>query len=47
MGDVNQLLTEKLTIAMEGEIRRLNPDIPTVLLAHLMADKASLGASVF
>jgi exonuclease SbcD len=47
MGDVNQLLTEKLTIAMEGEIRRLNPDIPTVLLAHLMADKASLGAERF
>lgn len=47
MGDVNQLLTEKLTIAMEGEIRRLNPEIPTVLLAHLMADKASLGAERF
>src|SRR6476661_6527353 len=47
VGDVNQLLTEKLTIAMEGEIRRLNPDIPTVLLAHLMADKASLGAERF
>ncbi len=47
MGDVNNLLTEKLTIALEGEIRRLNPEIPTVLLAHLMADKASLGAERF
>ncbi len=47
VGDVNQLLTEKLTIALEGEIRRLDPNIPTVLLAHLMADKASLGAERF
>ncbi|MCC3415986.1 MULTISPECIES: exonuclease subunit SbcD [unclassified Microcoleus] len=47
VSDVNQLLTEKLTIAMEGEIRRLDPNIPTVLLAHLMADKASLGAERF
>ncbi|XZN89208.1 MAG: exonuclease subunit SbcD [Microcoleus sp.] len=47
MGDVNQLLTEKLTIALEGEIRRLDPNIPTILLAHLMADKASLGAERF
>ncbi|HBK99126.1 MAG TPA: exonuclease sbcCD subunit D, partial [Microcoleaceae bacterium UBA10368] len=47
MGDVNQLLTEKLTIALEGEIRRLDPNIPTILLAHLMADKAILGAERF
>ena len=47
MGDVNDLLTEKLTIALEGEIRRLDPNIPTILLAHLMADKASLGAERF
>ncbi len=47
MGDVNQLLTEKLTIALEGEIRRLDRNIPTILLAHLMADKASLGAERF
>ncbi len=47
VGDVNQLLTEKLTIALEGEIRRLDPNIPTILLAHLMADKASLGAERF
>ncbi|MGB8687050.1 MAG: exonuclease subunit SbcD, partial [Microcoleus sp.] len=47
LGDVNQLLTEKLTIALEGEIRRLDPNIPTILLAHLMADKAILGAERF
>ncbi|MEA5616526.1 exonuclease SbcCD subunit D [Cronbergia sp. UHCC 0137] len=42
--EVNQLLTERLRVVMEGEIRRLDPNIPTVLLAHLMADNATLGA---
>jgi exonuclease SbcD len=32
---------------MEGLIRRLDPQLPTVLLAHLMIDKASLGAERF
>lgn len=44
MEEVNDLLAEKLTVILEGEIRKLDPEIPTVLLAHLMADKASLGA---
>lgn len=44
MAEVNQLLTERLQVVLEGEIRRLNPDVPTVLLAHLMADNAMLGA---
>ncbi|MEA5553777.1 exonuclease SbcCD subunit D [Anabaena cylindrica UHCC 0172] len=44
MGDVNQLLTDRLQVVLEGEIRRLDPDVPTVLLAHLMADNATLGA---
>ncbi|AFZ60065.1 exonuclease SbcCD subunit D [Anabaena cylindrica FACHB-243] len=44
MADVNQLLTERLQVVLEGEIRRLDPDVPTVLLAHLMADNATLGA---
>jgi len=44
MEEVNDLIAEKLTVALEGEIRKLNPQIPTVLLGHLMADKASLGA---
>nr|WP_174763012.1 exonuclease SbcCD subunit D [Anabaena sp. UHCC 0187] len=44
LAEVNQLLTERLQIVIEGEIRRLDPEIPTVLLAHLMADNATLGA---
>ncbi|NES89792.1 MULTISPECIES: exonuclease subunit SbcD [Okeania] len=47
MGKVNELLIEKLKLVLEAEIRQLNPEIPTVLLAHLMADRASLGAERF
>lgn len=47
LAEVNQLLTERLQVVIEGEIRRLDPDIPTVLLAHLMADNATLGAERF
>ena len=45
--DVNEMLIQKLQPVMEAEIRRLDPNIPTVLLAHLMADRASLGAEKF
>jgi exonuclease SbcD len=47
LDDVNQLLRERLNIAMEAEIRRLDPEVPTILLAHLMADRANLGAERF
>ncbi len=47
MLEVNQLLLEKLQPRLEGEIRQLNPDLPTILLAHLMADNAKLGAEKF
>jgi DNA repair protein SbcD/Mre11 len=47
MAEVGQLLTERLRVVLEGEIRRLDPDVPTVLLAHLMADNATLGAERF
>ncbi|MGB3513302.1 MAG: exonuclease SbcCD subunit D [Microcoleaceae cyanobacterium] len=47
MGKVNQSLIEKLRLVLEGEIRQLDPEIPTVLLGHLMADRASLGAERF
>lgn len=47
MSEVNNLLTERLQVVLEGEIRRLDQNIPTVLLAHLMADNASLGAERF
>lgn len=47
LGEINQLLTERLQVVLEGEIRRLDPDIPIILLAHLMADNANLGAERF
>jgi DNA repair protein SbcD/Mre11 len=47
MLEVNQLLLDRLQPALEGEIRKLDPDIPTVVLAHLMADNATLGAEKF
>lgn len=47
VAEVDRLLLEKLQPILEGEIRRLNPNIPTVLLGHLMADRANLGAERF
>ena len=47
IADVNEMLIQKLQPVMEAEIRRLDPNIPTVLLAHLMADRASLGAEKY
>jgi DNA repair protein SbcD/Mre11 len=45
--EVNDLLIEKLTPVLEGEVRQLAPDIPTILLGHLMVDRANLGAERF
>lgn len=42
--EINRLLIEKLEPALEGEIRQLDPEIPTVLLGHLMVDRAIFGA---
>jgi exonuclease SbcD len=42
--EVDYLLIQKLQPVLEGEIRQLDPTIPTVLLGHLMADRANLGA---
>lgn len=47
LAEINQLLLERLAPAIEAEIRQLDPDLPTILLAHLMADRASLGAERF
>ena len=47
LSEVNEMLIEKLQPVLEAEIRRLDPDLPTVLLGHLMADRASLGAEKF
>lgn len=47
MAEVNQLLAERLRVALEGEIRSLDPTLPTVLLGHLMTDNARYGAERF
>jgi len=44
LSEVNELLIRRLEPALEGEVRRLDPETPTVLLAHLMADRAEIGA---
>jgi exonuclease SbcD len=47
MGQVNDLLLDRLRVALEGEIRRLDMSLPTVLLAHAMVDTAAYGAERF
>lgn len=47
VSEVDNLLLEKLQPIIEGEIRNLDPNIPTILLGHLMADRANLGAERF
>lgn len=47
LAEVNELLIQRLDPVLEAEIRRLDPQVPTVLLAHLMADRANLGAERF
>jgi DNA repair protein SbcD/Mre11 len=44
MNEIGTLLLDRLRVALEGEIRQLDPAIPTILLAHLMADTATFGA---
>jgi exonuclease SbcD len=47
MAQVNELLLDRLRVALEGEIRRLDPEIPAILLAHAMVDTATYGAERF
>lgn len=47
LSDINHLLIDRLTVALEAQIRCLDPTIPTILLAHLMADNARYGAERF
>ncbi len=47
MGEIQKLLIDKLAVVLEDEIRKLDPELPTVLLAHVMADRANLGAERF
>lgn len=44
---INQLLIQKVEPILEAEIRQLNPQLPTILLGHLMAERANLGAERF
>ncbi|AIE73109.1 MULTISPECIES: exonuclease subunit SbcD [unclassified Synechocystis] len=41
---INLLLLKKLQPILEAEIRSLDPQLPTILLGHLMADRATFGA---
>lgn len=47
MREVGELLLDKLRVVLEGEIRKLDKTLPTVLLAHLMTDTARYGAEKF
>ncbi|MGF1541708.1 MAG: exonuclease subunit SbcD [Pleurocapsa sp.] len=47
LAEVNELLIKTLQPVLEAEVRRLDQTIPTVLLGHLMADRANLGAEKF
>ncbi len=47
MKEVSELLLDRLRVVLEGEIRKLDSTIPTVLLAHLMTDTARYGAERF
>ncbi len=47
LSEVNHLLLSRLHVALEGEIRRLDPALPTILLGHLTAEQATIGAERF
>ncbi|NJN87482.1 MAG: exonuclease subunit SbcD [Leptolyngbyaceae cyanobacterium SL_7_1] len=47
IAEVNEKLLDRLRVALEGEIRRLDPDQPAILLGHLMTDVAKFGAERF
>ncbi|MDJ0795953.1 MAG: exonuclease SbcCD subunit D [Calothrix sp. MO_167.B12] len=47
LAEINQLLVERLRVVLEGEIRCLDSEVPTILLGHLMTDNASFGAERF
>lgn len=47
MAQVSEVLLDRLRIALEGEIRQLDPTMPHILLGHLMADTATFGAEKF
>ncbi len=47
MSEVSQFLIDRLQVVLEGEIRQLDPHLPTILLAHVMVDTATYGAERF
>ncbi len=47
LSEINHLLIDRLSTVLEGEIRKLDPQVPTVLLGHLMVDNAEYGAERF
>jgi DNA repair protein SbcD/Mre11 len=47
MAQVNERLLDRLRVALEGEIRSLDPALPSILLAHAMVDTATYGAERF
>ena len=47
LGEIERLLVERLQPILEAEIRRRDRNAPTILLGHLMAERASLGAERF
>ncbi|GAB4210791.1 MAG: exonuclease subunit SbcD [Synechococcales cyanobacterium] len=42
--ELEHLLLQRLSLALEGEIRQLQPGIPSILLAHVMVDRARYGS---
>lgn len=44
---VGEVLLDRLQLVLEAEIRQLNPQIPAILLAHAMIDRATMGAERF
>jgi exonuclease SbcD len=47
MSEVSQFLIDRLQVVLEGEIRQLDQQLPTILLAHVMVDTATYGAERF
>ncbi|MDJ0661601.1 MAG: exonuclease subunit SbcD [Crocosphaera sp.] len=47
LDEINQLLIKALEPVLEEEIRKLDSNLPTILLGHLMVNRARFGAEQF
>lgn len=47
LSEVRHALLQRLGLALEAEIRQLDPEVPHILLAHAMIDTAEYGAERF